>query len=34
MLANAMRGLASEFGLNVPHGIGKLDELFVLVDDR
>jgi transposase len=25
------RGLASEFGLTVPHGIGKLDELFVLV---
>jgi error-prone DNA polymerase len=32
MLANAMRGLASEFGLTVPQGIGKLDELFVLVD--
>ena len=32
MLANAMRGLASEFGLTVPQGIGRLDELFVLVD--
>jgi error-prone DNA polymerase len=32
MLVNAMRGLATEFGLTVPQGIGKLDELFVLVD--
>jgi S1-C subfamily serine protease len=31
MLANAMRGLASEFGLTVPQGIAKLDELVVLV---
>ena len=27
-----MRGLATEFGLTIPQGIGKLDELFVLVD--
>ena len=32
MLANAMRGLATEFGLTVPQGIGRLAELFVLVD--
>jgi transposase len=32
MLANAMRGLATEFGLTVPKGIGKLEELTVLVD--
>ena len=32
MLANAMRGLASEFGLTVPQGICKLAELMVLVD--
>ncbi len=32
MLANAMRGLATEFGLTVPRGIGKLAELMVLVD--
>src|SRR4051812_11181116 len=32
MLANAMRGLAIEFGLTVPKGIGKLEELMVLVD--
>ena len=32
MLANAMRGLATEFGLTVPKGIGRLDELLVLVD--
>ena len=32
MLANAMRGLATEFGLIVPKGIGKLDELVALVD--
>ena len=32
MLANALRGLATEFGLTVPHGIGKLGELRALVD--
>ena len=32
MLANAMRGLATEFGLTVPKGIGRLEELSVLVD--
>jgi transposase len=32
MLANAMRGLATEFGLTVPRGIGRLDELLKLVD--
>jgi transposase len=32
MLANAMRGLATEFGLTVPKGIGGLEELTVLVD--
>jgi transposase len=32
MLANAMRGLATEFGLTVPKGIHKLDELMALVD--
>jgi error-prone DNA polymerase len=32
MLANAMRGLATEFGLTVPQGIGKLGELITLVD--
>ena len=32
MLANAMRGLATEFGLTVPQGIGRLAELFSLVD--
>ena len=32
MLANAMRGLATEFGLTVPKGIGKLEELVALVD--
>ena len=32
MLANAMRGLASEFGLTVPQGIGRLEELLALVD--
>ena len=31
MLANAMRGLATEFGLAVPQGIHKLDELEVQV---
>src|SRR5881227_4438479 len=32
MLANAMRSLATEFGLTVPKGIGRLEELAVLVD--
>ena len=32
MLANAMRGLATEFGLTVPQGIGRLEELLALVD--
>jgi transposase len=32
MLANAMHGLATEFGLTVPQGIGKLKELVALVD--
>ncbi len=32
MLANAMRGLAAEFGLTVPLGLDKLVELMVLVD--
>ena len=32
MLANAMRGLAAEFGLTVPKGIHKLDELMAVVD--
>ena len=32
MLANAMRGLATEFGLTVPKGIGKLEELLELVE--
>jgi transposase len=32
MLANAMRGLAAEFGLSVPKGIDKLGELMELVD--
>ncbi|MHB1952017.1 MAG: IS110 family RNA-guided transposase [Acidiferrobacteraceae bacterium] len=32
MLANAMRGLAMEFGLTVPKGIGKLEELLELVE--
>ena len=31
MLANALRGLATEFGLTVPQGIGKLGELRALV---
>ena len=31
MLANAMRGLATEFGLTVPQGIGRLEELLALV---
>ncbi len=33
MLGNAMRGLASEFGLTVPKSIDKLAELMGLVDD-
>ena len=33
MLANAMRGLATEFGVTVPKGIRKLDELMTLVDE-
>jgi transposase len=32
MLANAMRGLATEFGLTVPQGIGRLEELMALLD--
>ena len=32
MLANAMRGLATEFGLVVPKGMGKLEELVALVE--
>ena len=32
MLANAMRGLAAEFGLVVPKGMGKLEELVALVE--
>jgi error-prone DNA polymerase len=31
MLANALRGLAAEFGLTVPKGLHKLDELMTLV---
>ena len=34
MLANAMRGLATEFGLTVPKGIGKLEELLELVEEN
>jgi error-prone DNA polymerase len=30
--ANAMRGMATEFGLTVPRGMDKLDELMELVD--
>jgi error-prone DNA polymerase len=33
MLANAMRGLATEFGLVVPKGMGKLEELVALVEE-
>jgi error-prone DNA polymerase len=33
MLANAMRGLATEFGLTVPQGMAKLGELMALVDE-
>ena len=32
MLANAIRSLATEFGLTVPKGIGRLSELMELVD--
>ena len=32
MLANAMRGLAAEFGLVVPKGMDKLEELVALVE--
>ena len=32
MLANAMRGLAAEFGVTVPLGLDKLVELMMLVD--
>jgi error-prone DNA polymerase len=32
MLANAMRGLATEFGLVVPKGMDKLEELVTLVE--
>jgi transposase len=32
MLANAIRGLATEFGLTVPQGMSKLGELIALVD--
>jgi transposase len=32
MLANAMRGLATEFGVTVPKGIRKLNKLMTLVD--
>ena len=32
MLANALRGLATEFGLTVPKGIGRLEELAALVE--
>ncbi len=32
MLVNAMRGLATEFGLTIPQGIGKLGELMTLVN--
>jgi transposase len=32
MLANAMRGLAAEFGLTVPKSMAKLGELMTLVD--
>jgi hypothetical protein len=32
MLANAMRGLAAEFGITVAKGMDKLEELITLVD--
>jgi transposase len=34
MLANAMRGLATEFGLVVPKGMAKLEELITLVEEE
>jgi error-prone DNA polymerase len=33
MLANALRGLATEFGLVVPKGMEKLEELMMLVEE-
>jgi len=33
MLANAMRGLATEFGLVVPKGMSRLEELMALVEE-
>src|SRR5215207_10455376 len=33
MLANAMRGLATEFGLVVPKGMDELEELVALVEE-
>src|SRR3712207_3103400 len=33
MLANAMRGLATEFGLVAPKGMGRLEELVALVEE-
>jgi transposase len=33
MLANAVRGLATEFGLTVPQGISRLGDLMALVDE-
>jgi error-prone DNA polymerase len=33
MLANAMRGLATEFGLVVPRGMDRLEELVALVEE-
>jgi transposase len=33
MLVNAMRGLATEFGLTVPQGVGRLAELKMRVDE-
>ena len=32
MCSNAIRGLAAEFGLTVPQGIGRVDELVALVE--
>jgi transposase len=32
MLANAVRGLATEFGLTAPKGIGKLNEIMTQVN--
>jgi transposase len=34
MLANAMRGLAAEFGLIAPQGVGKLADLMAFVGGR